>query len=333
MDTGEWRRPDEPAPVTDIDEDDAPRPSRLALARRQWRGYVTQHGRRGAVIGLAVTFVLLLASQWMPWANVVPQSNPTPNFDATENGVATLSTSSSGAFDVGIDDANTAMILTYHLMWVIVLALAGATVFASRRYRANRCSARRSARSSCSSSRSSRCCGIREGLIVNAISDIAAGTGATELVVTRQAGMFCAVAALVVLAGSMVFAVEGNVLPSLADDVEAEPIAGTPEPRPISPTVDIPVDIEVLPDQPVTSDGRHSGPPAIEAVPEPPASPTSSRSPWRPSRDFPNTRQCRRRRRRPTTAPTRDRSATTSTGASRQPRRRRSGGRGWAISM
>jgi hypothetical protein len=272
MDTGEWRRSDEPAPVADIDEDDAPRPSRLALARGRWRGYVTQHGRRGAVIGFAVTFVLLLASQWLPWANVVPQSRQTPNFGATDNGVATLATSSSGPFNVGIDDANTAMILTYHLIWVIVLALAGATVFASRRTRQPLFGAAIGAIvvqfvAIIPLLRHPR------GLIVNAISEIAAGTGATELVVTRQAGMFCAFAALVVLAGSMVFAVEGDVLPSLAADADAEPMVGTPEPTPGFPAVDIQVDIEVLPDQPVTSDGRNSGPPAIEAVPEPPGQP------------------------------------------------------------
>jgi hypothetical protein len=270
MDTGEWRQSDELAPVTDIDDDGAPRPSRLALARRQWRGYVTQHGRRGAVIGLAVTFVLLLASQWMPWANVVPQSNQNLNFDATANAVATLATSSSGAFEVSIDDANTAMILTYHLMWVIVLALAGATVFASRRTRQPLFGAAMGAIvvqfvAIIPLLRHPR------GLIVNAISDIAAGSGATELVVTRQAGMFCAVAALVVLAGSMVFAVEGNVLPSLAAD--AEPVASTRGPTPDPPTVDVAVDIEVLADQPLTSDGHQSGPPAIEAVPEPAGQP------------------------------------------------------------
>jgi hypothetical protein len=258
MDSGEWRRFDEPAAVTDVDDDDAPRRSRLALARDQWRSYVVRRGRRGAVIGLGITFVLLLASQWMPWANITPQSTPSDDVQVLVR----------GAYDVGIDDSNTAMILTYHLMWVIVLALAGATVFASRRMRQPLFGATIGAivvqfiaivpllRHP-------------KGLIVNAISDIAARSDATELVVTRGAGMFCAVAALVVLAGSMVFAVEGNVLPSPAADAEAEPMTGTPGPAPDLPDVDIAVDIEILPDQPATPDGHHSAPPAIDTAPEP----------------------------------------------------------------
>jgi hypothetical protein len=273
MDTGEWRRLDEPAAVTDVDKDDASRPSRLGWARHQWRGYVTRHGRRGAVIGLGVTFVLLLASQWMPWASVVPQSRPSPNFDATGDAFSTLATSSSGPVNVSIDDANTAMILTYHLIWVIVLALAGATVFASRRTRQPLFGAAIGAivvqfAAIVPLVRHPR------GLIINAISDIASGTGATELVVTRQAGMFCAVAALVVLAGAMVFAVQGNVLPSLAADKEDdEPFAGTPEFAPDLPDADLDVDIEVLPEQSGTADGRHSAPPAIDTAPEPQGKP------------------------------------------------------------
>ncbi len=265
MDTGEWRQSDELAPVTDIEDDDAPRPSRLALARRHWRGYVIQHGRRGAVIGLAATFVLLLASQWLPWANVVPQSQQTPNLDATGSAVVgTFSTTSSGAFDVGIDDASTAMILTYHLMWVIVLALAGATVFASRR-------ARQPLFGATIGAIVVQFVAILpllrhpKGLIVNAIANIAASSGANELIVTRGAGMFCAMAALVVLAGAMVFAVQGNVLPSTAADEEAdETFAGTPEFAPDVPDVDLVVDIEVLPEQPAMSDGHHSVPTAVE---------------------------------------------------------------------
>jgi hypothetical protein len=267
MDTGEWRRSDEPASITDTDEDDSPRQSRLASAGHQWRGYVTQHGRRGAVIGVGAAFVLLLASQWMPWANVVPQSGSSSSLDVTGNLVATVATSSTDAFNVGIDDANTAMILTYHLIWVIVLALAGATVFAPRRMRQPLFGA---AIGTIVVQFVAIVPLLRhpKGLIVNAISDIGTRTGATELVVTRQPGMFCAVAALVVLAGSMVFAVEGNVLPSLAAEFETEPLAGTP--RPDLPAVDIAVDIEVVPDQSVTSDGRPAGAPAIDTVPESP---------------------------------------------------------------
>jgi|GEM_PF-6592811 len=265
MDSGEWRRFDEPAAVTDVDDDDAPRRSRLALARDHWRSYVIRRGRRGAVIGVGITFVLLFASQWMPWATVTPRSTPSNNF-AAGNPVTSVQLLVRGTYDVGIDDANTAMNLTYHLMWVIVLALAGATVFGSRRTRQPLFGATIGAivvqfiaivpllRHP-------------KGLIVNAISAIAAGSDATELVVTRGAGMFCAVAALVVLAGSMVFAVEGNVLPSPV--AEAEPMTGTPGPAPDLPNVDIAVDIEVLPDQPATPDGRQSAPPAIDTAPEP----------------------------------------------------------------
>jgi hypothetical protein len=272
MDTGEWRRPDEPAAVTDIDEDDQQRPSRLALARHQWRSYVVQHGRRGSVIGLGITFVLLLASQWMPWANIAPQSAPSTSLDANGDPVVTFQSLVNGTYDVGINDASTAMTLTYHLMWVIVLALAGATVFASRRSRQPLFGATIGAivvqfvailpllRHP-------------KGLIVNAISEIGASSGAAELIVTRGAGIFCAVAALVVLACSMVFAVQGNVLPSLAADEEAEPFAGAPEFAPDFPDADVDVDIEVLPEQSATSDGRHSAPPAIDTAPEPQSKP------------------------------------------------------------
>jgi hypothetical protein len=273
MDTAEWRRFDEPAAVTDIDEDDSPPRSRLALARHHWRSYVNRHGRRGSVIGLGITFVLLLASQWMPWANIVPQANPTTSFDANGNPTSTVELLGNGTYNVGINDANTAMTLTYYLMWVIVLALAGATVFASRRVRQPLFGATIGAIvvqfvAIVPLLRHPR------GLIVNAISDIAAGTEATELVVTRGSGMFCAVAALVVLAGAMVFAVQGNVLPSLASDDENEAFDGTPEFEPDIPDADLDVDmldvdIEVLPEPPATLDGRHSVPPAIDTAHEP----------------------------------------------------------------
>ena len=264
MDTGEWRQSDELAPVTDIEDDDAPRPSRLALARRHWRGYVTLHGRRGAVIGLGITFVLLFASQWMAWATIAPQSAGSTSLDA--NGNPTVQLLTSGTYDVGIDDATTAMTLTYHLMWVIVLALAGATVFASRR-------ARQPLFGATIGAIVVQFVAILpllrhpKGLIVNAIANIAASSGANELIVTRGAGMFCAMAALVVLAGAMVFAVQGNVLPSTVADEEAdETFAGTPEFAPDMPDVDVVVDIEVLPEQPAMSDGHHSVPPAIETA-------------------------------------------------------------------
>ncbi len=268
MDTGEWRRSDELAAVTDIDEDDEPRPSRLALARHHWGSYVIRHGRRGAVIGLGITFVLLLASQWMPWANVTPQPTPTNGVDSNSSSFQSGEIVVRGSYDIGINDANTAMTLTYHLMWVIVLALAGATVFASRRSRQPLFGATIGAivvqfvaivpllRHP-------------KGLIVNAISDIASVSGASELIVTRGAGMFCAVAALIVLTGSMVFAVQGNVLPSLAADEADVPFAGTPDFAPDLPEADLDVDIEVLPEQSPDSDGRHSAPPAIDTAPEP----------------------------------------------------------------
>jgi len=269
MDTGDWRRFDEPAAVTDIDEDESPRPSRLAQARSQWRRYVTRHGRRGSVIGLGVTFVLLLASQWMPWASVVPH---TSDGVVDPGGAVSVFSSSSGTFDVGIDDANTAMILTYHLMWLIVLALAGATVFASRRVRQPLFGATIGA------------IVVQfvaivpllqhpRGLIVNAISDIASGSDATELVVSRGPGMFCAVAALIVLAGAMVFAVQGNVLPSLAADDESEALDDTPEFAPDFPDADLDVEIEVLPESSAMPDGRHSAPPAIDTAGKPPMQP------------------------------------------------------------
>jgi hypothetical protein len=248
MDTGQWRRPDE-ASAHDIDDGLAPRPNRLATSARQWWRYVTVNGRRSAAIGVAFTFVLLLASQWIPWAKVQPQTGSVT--DASGSGAVGTLDLVGGAYKVGIDDASTTLTLSYYLIWVIALALAGATVFASRRTRQPLFGAAIGAivvqfvaivpllRHP-------------KGLIVNSISDIAAGSNATELVVTREPGIFCAVAALLVLAAAMVLAVDGKVLPSLSDEPGAQPDVGTPEPA-----RDVPaIEVEVLPAQDVAADGR-----------------------------------------------------------------------------
>jgi hypothetical protein len=269
MDSGDWRRADELAPAPPEDwtgeangRDDRPteaprRVLALAGAVRDWRQYASRHGRRSAAIGLVVVFVLLLCSQWVPWADVEP-------IGGGAGGQATNGQLGS-AFTVGIDDGATTLVLTYYLLWVIVLALAGATVFANGRVRQPLFGATVGATVV-------QFVAILpllrhpKGLVGN-VSDVASFGDATELVVTRQPGMYLAVVALIVLAGSMALAVEGNVFPSLAPESAAEPEAGTALRRPDRTTDGIEIDVisEALPVEPV------SPPPVGPApVPEPP---------------------------------------------------------------
>jgi len=186
----------------------------------RWRRQVARTGRRSAAVGLAVAFVLLLASQCLSWANV-----------------ATDGPGQSSDVGVGIESAPTVLVLAYYLIWTVVLALAGATVYAPRR-------ARHALFGASLGAIAVQLIAIvpvlqhPKGLVGVEVTSLPEFQSATELVVTRQAGMFCAVAALLVLAFSMVLAVGGDVVPALGADasedgnevlevIEAEP--GTDE--------------------------------------------------------------------------------------------------------
>ena len=231
MESGEWHRTDE------VSLGDRLGPNRFAPAARHWRHYARTHGQRAAGAALIVTFVLVLASQWFPWADIHPDRG-------------------SGAdLKVGIDNAMTTMVLTYYLMWVIALALAGATVFAPAR-------ARRALFGASMGSIAALFISIVPLLrhpkgLVNQIGDLLSPTGATTLVVTRQPGMFCAVAALAVLAAGMVLAVGGDVLPAASPGAAADestPVATTPRTAAMDAAA---------------SDGRHSVGNAMPTSPQP----------------------------------------------------------------
>src|SRR5262245_25373225 len=188
-----WRPLDE---VTAARDDGGSWTDTLAQVGREWRRYLDVHGPRSAAVGLLTAFVLLVVSQWAPWASV-----GAANVDHSQD------------VPVGIDGGSTVLVLTYYVMWTLVLSLAGATVFAPPRVR-------------------QPLFGATIGAIVVQFvailplvrhpktlvsAEVAASSqfgNATELLVTRQPGMFCAVAALVVLAATVVFAVGGNVMPS-----------------------------------------------------------------------------------------------------------------------
>ncbi|HEY7173916.1 MAG TPA: hypothetical protein VH442_03275 [Micromonosporaceae bacterium] len=197
-----WRPVDE---VVAAREGYAPRTAATISLLRQWRGYLELHGARYAIGGLAIAFVLLIASQWLPWASV-GAAGVGHNFDV----------------DVGIDNGSTILVLTYYLMWTLVLALAGATVFAPRRVRQPLFGASIGAIVA-------QFVAILplvrhpKGLVGSDVASLPQFGNATELLVTRQAGMFCAVFALFVLGAAMVAAVEGNVMPpSMTDRTEAD---------------------------------------------------------------------------------------------------------------
>jgi hypothetical protein len=166
----------------------------------RWRRQMARTGRRSAAIGLAVTFVLLFSSQWLSWANV-----------------GTDGPGQSSGVGVGIDGGPTILVLAYYLIWAVVLALAGATVYAPRR-------ARHALFGAAVGAIAVQFVAIvpllrhPKGLVGVDVTNLPQFQTATELVVTRQAGMFCAVAALVVLAFSMVLAVGGDVVPPIRDE-------------------------------------------------------------------------------------------------------------------
>ncbi|HEY7173407.1 MAG TPA: hypothetical protein VH442_00690 [Micromonosporaceae bacterium] len=242
-----WRPIDE---VVAAREGYGPRTAATMSLLRQWRGYLELHGARYAVGGLAVAFVLLIASQWLPWASV-GAAGVGHNFDV----------------DVGIDNGSTILVLTYYLMWTLVLALAGATVFAPRRTRQPLFGASIGAIVA-------QFVAILplvrhpKGLVGSDVASLPQFGNATELLVTRQAGMFCAVFALVVLGAAMVAAVQGNVVPpSMTDRVatdDDEPVAvvltveapeasdeaagrhSVPEPDSVAPTSPVPLTIDAL---------------------------------------------------------------------------------------
>jgi hypothetical protein len=194
----------------------------------RWRRQMARTGRRSAAIGLAVTFVLLFSSQWLSWANV-----------------GTDGPGQSSGVGVGIDGGPTILVLAYYLIWAVVLALAGATVYAPWR-------ARHALFGAAVGAIAVQFVAIvpllrhPKGLVGVDITNLPQFQNATELVVTRQAGMFCAVAALFVLAFSMVLAVGGDVVPPIRDGSADE-------------TVDA---LELVDGEPSTDDEARHEPPA-----------------------------------------------------------------------
>lgn len=204
MESGEWRRTDEMSLGEDAGR------GRLAPFMRQWRQYARTHGRRTAAIALIVAFVLVFASQLFPWADVrtAPDRGP--------------------SFTVSIDDGANTLFVSYYLLWVAVLALAGATVYASDR-------ARRPLFGAAMGAIVAQFIAIvpllrhPSALALNRIDQFnGGGDGATTLIVTRQPGIFCAVVALAVLAVGMVLAVGGTVLPPVVRDEVAPEVHDDP---------------------------------------------------------------------------------------------------------
>src|SRR5215475_13749192 len=204
METGEWRRTDEMSLGEDAGR------GRLAPTMRQWRQYARTHGRRTAAIALIVAFVLVFASQLFPWADVrtAPDRGP--------------------SFTVSIDDGANTLFVSYYLLWVAVLGLAGATVYASDR-------ARRPLFGATMGAIVAQFVAIvpilrhPSALALNRIDQFdQSGDGATTLIVTRQPGIFCAVVALAVLAAGMVLAVGGTVLPPVERDEVASEVNDDP---------------------------------------------------------------------------------------------------------
>ncbi|HEU0238619.1 MAG TPA: hypothetical protein VFR11_04985 [Micromonosporaceae bacterium] len=196
-----WRPLDE---VTAARDDGGRWTDTLTQIGRDWHRYLDVHGQRSAAAGLLAAFVLLVVSQSAPWASV-----GAANVDHSQD------------VPIGVDGGSTVLVLTYYVMWTIVLSLAGATVFAPPRVRQPLFGATIGA------------------LVVQFVAilplvrhpkmlvsaEVAASAqfrDATELLVTRQPGMFCAVTALVVLAAAMVCAVGGNVMP-------AAPVPASPD--------------------------------------------------------------------------------------------------------
>ncbi|HKE63795.1 MAG TPA: hypothetical protein VKB59_03985 [Micromonosporaceae bacterium] len=237
-----WRPLDE---VTAARDDGGRWTDTFVQISRDWRRYLDVHGQRSAAAGLLAAFVLLVVSQSAPWASVgaarVDHSQDVP---------------------IGIDGGSTALVLTYYVMWTIVLSLAGATVFAPPRVRQPLFGATVGA------------------LVVQFVAilplvrhpkmlvsaEVAASAqfgDASELLVTRQPGMFCAVTALVVLAAAMVCAVGGNVMPAppvpAAPDVEIVDTAGSTDGTPS----------DVSSTQAAEAVGRHSANAAPPTSPAP----------------------------------------------------------------
>jgi hypothetical protein len=195
---GEWRPLEEL--ISGGEETDRSGLSAFRPHIMRWRRQMARTGRRSAAIGLAVAFVLLFSSQWLSWANV-----------------GTDGPGQSSEVGVGIDGGPTILVLAYYLIWALVLALAGATVYAPRR-------ARHALFGAAIGAIAVQFVAVvpllrhPKGLVGVDVTNLPQFQNATELVVTRQAGMFCAVAALLVLAFSMVLAVGGDVVPPVRDD-------------------------------------------------------------------------------------------------------------------
>jgi hypothetical protein len=166
--------------------------------------------QRLATVLVAVGFLFVLAAAWFPWANVHTVGETTTRND----------------IQVSIADGLVPLTITYYLMWMVLLSLAGATIFAPQRTRLVFFGATTGAlvaqlvalmpllhhpKTMFSS-------------LIDALQS--RGDGA-DLLVTRQSGMYCALLAVLVIAAAMVVVVRGRVLPTTTEPVEV-PVAVAP---------------------------------------------------------------------------------------------------------
>lgn len=164
--------------------------------------------QRTATILVAVGFLFVIAAAWFPWANVHTVGEPTARND----------------LQVSIADGFVPLTITYYLMWMVVLSLAGATIFAPHRIRLVLFGATTGAL-------------VAELIAImpllhhpktmfnNLIDALQTNGGGADLLVTRQFGMYCALVAVLVIAAAMVVVVRGRVLPSAAEPAEAPSVA------------------------------------------------------------------------------------------------------------
>jgi hypothetical protein len=183
--------------------------------------YASAAPQRAAMVLLGVGSIFVLAAAWFPWANVHTVGEPTADNDV----------------QVGIGDGLTTVTITYYLMWMVVLSLAGATIYASARPR-------------------NVLFGAAMGAVVgqlvaitpllhhpktmfsNVLDVLQTNGNGADLLVTRQPGMYCALFGLIVVAASLVVTLRGRVLPSAAEAVQAAaPAAPVNEPEETFPPV------------------------------------------------------------------------------------------------
>ena len=162
--------------------------------------------QRAAMILVTVGFLFVIGAAWFPWANVHTVGDP----------------STRGDVQVGIADGFVPLTITYYLMWMVVLTLAGATVFAQQRNRLVFFGATVGALVA-------ELVAIMpllhhpKTLFSSLIAELQTSGGGADLLVTRQFGMYCALIAVLVVAAGMVVVVRGRVLPSAAEPAEAPP--------------------------------------------------------------------------------------------------------------